>query len=199
MDNGAAAVIRLDGAPKLAMLCKPDYGCNQCGARLAVYLSLAGESWEQHCHFHQHHGRWWRWSIYCFMLRIGSTTQMECQEPAAFRAEYWLPVRYRSFCLIGEATLAVLYFVGNQVFMSYLGDDGVGAFGIACYYIPFVFMVGNATAQSAQFIISYIISRTGYKKERVMAAERIALLTAVVVQVWLQRWHSLFILIWLAS
>ena len=36
-----------------------------------------------------------------------------------------------------------------------MGDDGVGAFGIACYYIPFVFMVGNAIAQSAQPIISY--------------------------------------------
>jgi Na+-driven multidrug efflux pump len=46
-------------------------------------------------------------------------------------------------------------FTGNQVFMRYLGDDGVGAFGIACYYIPFVFMVGNAIAQSAQPIISY--------------------------------------------
>ncbi|MBR2638284.1 MAG: hypothetical protein IKD40_05540 [Bacteroidaceae bacterium] len=27
---------------------------------------------------------------------------------------------------------------------------GVGAFGIACYYTPFFFMVGNAVAQSAQ-------------------------------------------------
>ena len=80
--------------------------------------------------------------------------------------------------LLGEATLAVLMFVGNQVFMSYLGDDGVGAFGIACYYIPFVFMVGNAIAQSAQPIISYNFG-LGYK-ERVMTAERIALLTAVV-------------------
>jgi len=86
--------------------------------------------------------------------------------------------RIGSSALLGEATLAVLMFVGNQVFMSYLGDDGVGAFGIACYYIPFVFMVGNAIAQSAQPIISYNFG-LGYK-ERVMTAERIALLTAVV-------------------
>lgn len=66
--------------------------------------------------------------------------------------------------LLGEATLAVLMFVGNQVFMSYLGDDGVGAFGIACYYIPFVFMVGNAIAQSAQPIISYNFG-LGYKEK----------------------------------
>lgn len=43
--------------------------------------------------------------------------------------------RIGSSALLTEATLATLMFVGNQVFMKYLGDDGVGAFGIACYYI----------------------------------------------------------------
>lgn len=61
--------------------------------------------------------------------------------------------------------------------MTHLGDDGVGAFGIACYYMPFVFMVGNAIAQSAQPIISYNFG-LGYK-DRVMATERIALLTSI--------------------
>lgn len=60
-----------------------------------------------------------------------------------------------SSTLFGELTLAVLVYVGNIVFMRYLGDAGVGAFGIACYYTPFFFMVGNAIAQSAQPIISY--------------------------------------------
>lgn len=85
--------------------------------------------------------------------------------------------RIGSSALLGEATLAVLMFVGNQIFMLYLGDDGVGAFGIACYYIPFVFMVGNAIAQSAQPIISYNFGLGS--KQRVAAAERIALLTAI--------------------
>lgn len=57
--------------------------------------------------------------------------------------------------LLGELTMAVLIFTGNLTFMRYLGDAGVGAFGIACYYAPFFFMVGNAIAQSAQPIISY--------------------------------------------
>lgn len=60
-----------------------------------------------------------------------------------------------SSSLIGELALAVLIFAGNLVFMKYLGDMGVGAFGIACYYTPFFFMLGNAVAQSAQPIISY--------------------------------------------
>lgn len=57
--------------------------------------------------------------------------------------------------LIGEVTMALLLIVGNIVFMKYLGDSGVGAYGVACYYLPFVFMFGNSIAQSAQPIISY--------------------------------------------
>ena len=51
--------------------------------------------------------------------------------------------------------MALLLFVGNLVFMKYLGDAGVGAYGVACYYTPFVFMFGNSIAQSAQPIVSY--------------------------------------------
>ena len=86
--------------------------------------------------------------------------------------------RVGSSALLTEATLAVLMFMGNWAFMRYLGDDGVGAFGIACYYLPFVFMIGNAVAQSAQPIISYNygLGRQG----RVARTERIALVTAVI-------------------
>ena len=63
-------------------------------------------------------------------------------------------------------TLAVLIYVGNIIFMHYLGDDGVGAFGIACYYMPFFFMVGNAIAQSAQPIISFNYGIEDWKKIR---------------------------------
>lgn len=82
-----------------------------------------------------------------------------------------------SSALLAEATLAMLMFMGNQVFMKYLGDDGVGAFGIACYYMPFVFMIGNAIAQSAQPIISYNYGLGA--RQRVRSAEHIAASTAV--------------------
>lgn len=76
-------------------------------------------------------------------------------------------------------TLAVLILVGNLVFMKYLGDAGVGAFGIVCYYAPFFFMVGNAIAQSAQPIISYNygLARTREMRE----ARKLLLATAVVI------------------
>lgn len=85
--------------------------------------------------------------------------------------------RIGSSALLGEATLATLMFVGNQVFMKYFGDNGVGAFGIACYYTPFVFMVGNAIAQSAQPILSYNYGMNLNK--RVSQTEKTALKTAL--------------------
>lgn len=83
-----------------------------------------------------------------------------------------------SSALLGEATMAVLMFVGNHVFMRHLGDDGVGAFGVSCYYLPFVFMIGNAIAQSAQPIISYNFGIGDWG--RIKSALRISLWTAFV-------------------
>lgn len=82
-----------------------------------------------------------------------------------------------SSALLGEATMAVLMFVGNLVFMHYLGDDGVGAFGIACYFLPFVFMIGNSIAQSVQPIISFNYG-IGFM-DRVREAEKIAVKVAL--------------------
>lgn len=183
MDNGVAVCHPPGRFSKAGYVVQPDYGCNQCGARLAVYLSfwlggvmgaafatsisimVGGLVAMVYLLFYARHLRLQplKWSVKSLRLSVRNIGYQ------------W---RIGSSALLGEATLAVLMFVGNQVFMSYLGDDGVGAFGIACYYIPFVFMVGNAIAQSAQPIISYNFG-LGYK-ERVMTAERIALLTAVV-------------------
>ncbi|MDE6264502.1 MAG: MATE family efflux transporter [Paramuribaculum sp.] len=79
--------------------------------------------------------------------------------------------------LLGEATMGMLMLMGNLMFMKYMGDNGVGAFSIACYYCPFAFMIGNAIAQSAQPIISYNYV-LGYKK-RVVATEKLAILSAI--------------------
>lgn len=82
-----------------------------------------------------------------------------------------------SSSLFGELTLAVLIFLGNLIFMKYLGDAGVGAFGIACYYAPFFFMVGNAVAQSAQPIISYNYGISRWKEIR--EARKLLIATSV--------------------
>lgn len=175
-------IIRLDGAPKLAMWCNIipaavnivldwlfifPLGLGVTGAAAATTISLiiGGAISMGYLLFRARHLRpvmpkWSRKSLRLSLRNIG----YQC--------------RIGSSALLGECTMAMLIFVGNQVFMRYLGDDGVGAFGIACYYMPFVFMVGNAIAQSAQPIISYNFGARLHG--RVAATERIALLTAVV-------------------
>lgn len=80
--------------------------------------------------------------------------------------------------MLGDVTMAMLMFVGNRAFMEHAGNDGVGAFGVACYYLPFVFMFGNAVAESAQPIVSYNYG-AGHKS-RVNATLAISCRTAVV-------------------
>lgn len=86
-----------------------------------------------------------------------------------------------SSSLFGELTLAVLFLVGNHVFMNYLGDAGVGAFGIACYYTPFFFMFGNAVVQSAQPIISYNYGISRWRE--IKEARRLLFATSLVIGV----------------
>ena len=64
-------------------------------------------------------------------------------------------IKLGSSAFISEASIACMMFLGNYVFIRHLGEDGVAAFSIACYFFPIIFMVYNAIAQSAQPIISY--------------------------------------------
>ena len=177
----ALFVIRLDGAPRLAMMCSLvtaivnvildwlfifPFGWGIMGAASASAVStvIGGTMAVVYLFSYARQLRFYplkmsRKSLRLSMRNLG----YQC--------------RIGSSALLNEATMAMLMFVGNLVFMHYLGDNGVGAFGIACYYAPFVFMVGNAVAQSVQPIISYNFG--GNNRRRVYEAARIALSTAL--------------------
>lgn len=90
-----------------------------------------------------------------------------------------------------ETAIATMMFVGNYVFIRYLGEDGVAAYSIACYFFPIVFMVYNAIAQSAQPILSY---NYGAKcTARVRETFRLALTTAILCGA------GVFLLTWVFS
>ncbi len=178
----ALFVIRLDGAPNLAMACSLTsavlnvfldwlfmfpFGWGIMGAAFATSLSTAAGGVIAVAYL-----LFFARRLRVVRVRVGWRALRAAARDLAGQC------RVGSLSLLAEATLAVLTFMGNYVFMSYLGDDGVGAFGIACYYTPFVFMVGNAIAQSAQPIISYNFGLKAWP--RVRAAERVALRTAVV-------------------
>lgn len=72
----------------------------------------------------------------------------------------WIKDIWYMMCLgfavfLSEVTVSIMGTAGNYAFMKELGPDGVAAFIIVCYIFPVIFMVFNATIQSAQPIISY--------------------------------------------
>lgn len=87
-------------------------------------------------------------------------------------------VKLGSSAFVSEASIAIMMFLGNYVFIRYLGESGVAAFSIVCYFFPIIFMVYNAIAQSAQPIISYNFGQQD--KVRVRAAVRLSIRTALV-------------------
>lgn len=174
-------IIRLDGAPKLAMWCSVlsalinvvldwlfifPLHLGVKGAALATSLSILSGGIIVIFYL----------LFFARRLRVISLKWSRKNMQLSLR-NIGYQCRIGSSSLLSEATLAVLMFTGNQVFMHYLGDDGVGAFGIGCYYIPFVFMVGNAIAQSAQPIVSYNFGAGNM--DRVAMTGKISVITAV--------------------
>lgn len=152
-------IIRLDGSPRFAMWCNIvpallniildwlfifPLGMGVKGAAIATMASLVT-------------GGLMAASYLLFFARSLRLIPLKISTKSLRLA--WRNIGYQckigSSSLLGELTMAVFIYIGNWQFMRYLGDSGVGAFGIACYYTPFFFMIGNAIAQSAQPIISY--------------------------------------------
>ena len=71
--------------------------------------------------------------------------------------------------LLSEFAIALMALIGNFVFLSYLGENGVAAFAVACYYFPIIFMINNAVAQSAQPIINYNLLIDRCRADQTMA------------------------------
>lgn len=56
--------------------------------------------------------------------------------------------------LFGLVSSSILE-MADGIFVDYLEEDGVAAYGVACYLCPFVLMFGGAIAQSSLPIVSY--------------------------------------------
>lgn len=81
--------------------------------------------------------------------------------------------------LLSELAIAFMALIGNYLFLKYLGEDGIAAFSVACYYFPIIFMLNNAIAQSAQPIISY---NHGIKKNhRVNRTLRVSIYVGIII------------------
>ena len=175
-------IIRLDGAPKVAMWCNVanavtnavldwvfifPLGMGVKGAAIASTLStvVGGVMAVSYILLSAK-------TLTLYRIRMSMKSMALTVRNIAYQCKIGFPA------LFSEVTMAMLMFIGNQVFMEYLGDAGVGAFGVACYYLPFVFMFGNAIAESAQPIVSFNYGLG--RKDRVAEALAISCRTAVV-------------------
>ena len=87
---------------------------------------------------------------------------------------YMVKMGFSTF--IGETALSCMMIVGNFMYMSRLGEDGVAAYSVACYTFPLVFMFGSAVAQSALPIISY--NHGTHDMERIRRTIRLSIIVA---------------------
>lgn len=178
----ALFAMRLDGAPRLTMWCSIiaavvnvvldwlfifPFGLGVMGAAFATSISCLTGAFVAVVYL----------LFYARDTRL-HTLRIDRKGLVFFVCNIGVQCKIGSSALLGELTMAVLLFIGNHVFMRYLGDDGVGAFGVSCYYLPFVFMIGNAISQSAQPIISYNFGIGS--RERVHSALRMSLTAAFV-------------------
>ncbi len=175
-------IIRLDGAPRYAMWCNIvpavlnalldyifvfpcDMGVMGAGVATSLCMSLGG--------------------IMALYYLVMPSHKLHLELPKLSLKSLALSLRNVGYqcwigisSLLGELSLAMLIFIGNIVFMRYLGDDGVGAFGISCYYTPFFFMIGNSIAQSAQPLLSYNYGIARWS--HVVRVRRLSLLTSLI-------------------
>ena len=179
--NSGMFFLRLDGSPNFAMMCNVvaavlnillDYlfifpfGWGMFGAALASAigttvgaLMIVFYLMRRRCALRFHPIKMSRKSMQLMRRNIGYMC------------------RLGSSAFLCEVAIACMMFVGNQVFIHYLKEDGVAAFSIACYFFPIIFMVYNAIGQSAQPILSYNFGAGDAM--RVRSAFRLALGTAV--------------------
>ncbi|MDE7450964.1 MAG: polysaccharide biosynthesis C-terminal domain-containing protein, partial [Alistipes sp.] len=126
-------VIRLDGSPRWAMWCNVvsavanvvldwlfifPLGMGVAGAAIASTVSMAIGAAITLVYLCRYADR-----LTLYRLKISWKSLRLTLRNVGYQC------RVGSSALVGEATMAVLMFVGNLVFMHYLGDYGVGAFG----------------------------------------------------------------------
>lgn len=174
--------IRLDGSPNYAMICNAvaailniildyififEFGWGMMGAAFATSLGTVVGGLMTVIYL----TRFSR-NIHLYHIKLSLKSLMLTLRNGGYM------IKLGTSAFISEASIACMMFLGNYVFIHHLGEDGVAAFSIACYFFPIIFMVYNAIAQSAQPIISYNFGAG--QPDRVQKALHLAIRTALI-------------------
>lgn len=179
--NVGAFVVRLDGSPKFSMM------CTLLACALNIFLDwlfvfpmqmgLEGAAIATSISFTIS-----ALVVLYYMLFMTSTLRLYRLPFTldAFRltlCNLWRQVKAGFSAMIGEFSISFSVIVGNYVFIRYLGEDGVAAYGVACYCMPVIFMLANAIVQSVQPIMSFAYGTND--KSRLALAKRIAIRSGI--------------------
>lgn len=180
--NAGMFYIRLDGSPNYAMMCNAvaaiiniildyififEFGWGLMGAAFATSIGITVGALMTLVYLAYFSGY-----ISLYRIKLSKKSLLLTLRNIGYM------IKLGTSAFISEASIAVMMFLGNYVFIRHLGEDGVAAFSIVCYFFPIIFMVYNAIAQSAQPIISYNFG-TG-NGNRVKHAFRLSAKTALI-------------------
>lgn len=174
--------VRLDGAPNYAMLCNAvaaiiniildyififEFGWGMMGAAFATSLGTMTGALMIIIYL-----LYFSRDIGIYHIKLSRKSMLLTVRNVGYM------IRLGTSAFISEASIACMMFLGNYVFIRHLGESGVAAFSIVCYFFPIIFMVYNAIAQSAQPIISYNFGQQN--KKRISKTVHLALRTALI-------------------
>lgn len=174
--------VRLDGAPNYAMLCNAvaaiinivldyvfifEFGWGMMGAAFATSLGTMTGALMIIIYL-----LYFSRDIGIYHIKLSRKSMLLTYRNVGYM------IRLGTSAFISEASIACMMFLGNYVFIRHLGESGVAAFSIVCYFFPIIFMVYNAIAQSVQPIISYNFGQQN--KKRISKTIHLALRTALI-------------------
>ena len=182
LGNVGSFVIRLDGSPKYAMGCTLfasllnifldwlfifPFGWGLEGAAIATSISftLSAVAVMYYLFFKAK-------TLHIYRLR------MTFKSLVLTIRNLWYQIKAGFSGMLGEIAISGTMIIGNFVFIRHLGEDGVAAFGVACYCMPVIFMLANAIVQSIQPIISF--AHGAGDSVRLKKAGRIAIRSGIV-------------------
>lgn len=175
-------IIRIDGSPNYAMICSVaastlniilDYvaifilGWGLEGAAIATSVSFALSGIAQLIYM-----IWFTKTLNLYRLKL----TIKSLKLTLRNIGYQIKMGFSA--MVGEIAVSGSMIIGNFVFIHYLGEIGVAAYSVACYSIPFIFLMANGIAQAGQPIVSYAYGADN--KERLNESYRLMIRWAVI-------------------
>lgn len=175
-------IIRIDGSPKFAMICSVgasalniilDYvaifilGWGLEGAAIATSISFALSGIAQISYM-----IWFTKVLSLYKLKL----TLKSFQLTVRNLGYQIKMGFSA--MVGELAVSGSMIIGNYVFIHYLGETGVAAYSVACYSIPFIFLMANGIAQAGQPIVSYAYG--AYNAQRLHESYRLMIRWAII-------------------